>query len=277
MPWLWPTVRRRNTPCWVSSLVLLLGSAGCITEPTNGRTSRNSSLSQRAFLEGLELSRAGQHAEAVTRYEVAIAADSGHGLAHLEQAESNLFMGKDPLTLEPVLARAVELMPQNPRAHMRYAEVLADIGRPGDAEEHWRRALVLKPELIDPRLQLAALLERGGELHAARSELERAVIIQPRDVRARMRLGELLEGQRRFEDAALHVEIAADAARSAPLYRRAAALYESAGRLRLADELRARADRIDPPAETRKLRPLPKARKKKGRKKRRRKKRRPRR
>jgi tetratricopeptide (TPR) repeat protein len=218
---------------------------------------RDPNVAEGWFQKGRLAAGAGDHAAAIDAYGRAIAADPNLGLAYVEKAESHLLFDNDQLAINALLVRAIALLPDNPRAHLRYAEVLRADGDEAGAEREWRSALALRSDLSEARIGLADLLARRGDRAGATAELERVIRERPTSVQARVQLAELLDSSGRTLDAAKQLEAAARAAeRSADLYRRAARMYETAGDARTAASLRAIADRLDPPGKIRKLRPL---------------------
>lgn len=163
--------------------------------------------------------------------------------------------------MRSLLATAVTLLPKNPRVHLRYADVVSQLGDPKRAEAHWRCALELRPDLLDARRHLAAHLFATGRLDDAKLELSDASAAFPDDIQVHVMLGDVLEAKKDFLGAARAIEAAAKLAKkSAALHRRAASLYELGGNVVAAKKANAEADRLDPPAKDRNLRPLPKAR-----------------
>lgn len=231
----------------------------------------------KSFLEAHEAFVAGQAAEAEGDTEAAqaafakaVAADPDHGLARIALAEAHWLTDNDVEAIRGHLASAVLLLPDNPRAHLRLADAQAELGAHAQALVHWQCALDLKPSMVAAHIALARhYLDRGKPV-AAERHVRSALEVEPEDYRHHSLLAQALAGQTRFAPAG---EAAARAAelvgRSAALFRRAAGLFDKGDRPARAAEMRAQADRIDPPAEKRKLRPLRK-RKRRGKAKRRR-------
>jgi tetratricopeptide (TPR) repeat protein len=80
----------------------------------------------------------------------------------------------------PLLARAVELAPNEPVFHLRYGEMLLEQGRLDDAEIECTRILDREPE--DPRALhvLGRVCYQRGNLVVARGHLEHAAELAPR-------------------------------------------------------------------------------------------------
>jgi len=78
-----------------------------------------------------------------------------------------------------VYARAVELHPTAPAAHVNLANLLAGAEEPEAAERHFRTALSLDPALAEAHRGLAELLSARGEAEAARPHREAAFAGRP--------------------------------------------------------------------------------------------------
>jgi tetratricopeptide (TPR) repeat protein len=108
--------------------------------------------------------------------------------------------------------RLLKLKPEDARAHLEYANLIAE-SNPALAEEHLRRAIQLSPSPDEARLRLASLLESGSsptaEALAESAGIYRGYLEQHperRDLRGR--LGEIYARQKQFSDAAAQFEMA---------------------------------------------------------------------
>ena len=206
---------------------------------------------------GLELAKTGNHLAALQAYDSALVADPYHGLSHLAKAESHLFTDNDPSKIRTHLSTAVLLLPENPRAHARLADFLAESGEGDVAITHWRCALELKPSYDDARLNLArylVTLKRADEAEKELLSIEGGTT----NVTVLALLAEALAAQGKLLDAARQIEEAARRAgpSAASLLRKAGDLYEAGESPLSARRVRVQADRIDPPPRERKMRPL---------------------
>jgi Tfp pilus assembly protein PilF len=218
---------------------------------------RDTRRAEEEFARGVALSEQGDQTSARDAYDNAIAADPYHGLAYLGKAESHLYTDNDQVAIRSLLERAVELLPENPRVHLRFGEFFAEAGSKPLAEAEWRCAIELRKDLLEARLHLARLIFENGDPATAEHELRDAVAIAPADVQAHVLLGDVLEAEKKIIDAAKEIESAAQlAAKSAALYRRASTLYTAGGNLIAAKRTKKEADKLDPPPKIRKLRPL---------------------
>jgi tetratricopeptide (TPR) repeat protein len=114
------------------------------------------------------------YAAARGRLEEGIARDPNDGEARLELGSLASFAG-DLETAETHLCRAVEIMPENPRAHLRLGDVLYETARLVEAAEHYREAARLLSSLGKDGTPLAD--EARVELELAEREL--ALVYRP--------------------------------------------------------------------------------------------------
>jgi tetratricopeptide (TPR) repeat protein len=211
----------------------------------------------RAALErGAGLAEAGRWAEAEGAFRAALEADPGLGLAHLGVAEALAYTGGPPDARRAHLAAALVDLPRNPRAHARFGDALAATGDREGALRHLRCALDLKPSLRRARRRAAHLaLEREGPEAAA--ELMAPLLAEGTETSDLLLAARVHTAAGDPGAAAQAMTSAARAAESAPLFRRAAALWTRAGKAGRADAAAARADALDPrpERELRELRP----------------------
>lgn len=224
---------------------------------------RDFAAADQAFQAAQLLADGGDYGAALPGFMSAVKADPTHGLAHLGIAEAHLYTDDDPQAMRAHLATALMLMPDNPRAHQRYAQVLETLGEKEAATGHWKCLLSLKPETGEARYQLARLYLEAGKPKDAEQEVREAIKLEESNLQYHLLLGDVLEADGRVGEAAEAVRVAAElAGRSAPLYRRASALFEKANDKAAAEAQMKRADELDPPEKARNLRPLPEARSK---------------
>jgi len=102
--------------------------------------------------------------------------------------------------------RLLKAAPGSYQAHRMNAEVLAQQGKYGEAEEEYRKVLALNPNLPDIHYQLGRLLLLGPRetdtLQRARQEFDRELAIDPKDAAAEFELGELALEARSWGEAA---------------------------------------------------------------------------
>lgn len=210
-----------------------------------------------SFDRGLAHQKAGRPAEALAEFNRAIAADATFGLAHLEAAVSHLYTDNDRDELSAHLSAAVVLLPRNPRAQLQYARFQREVGNLDLAERHLGCALALAPTHAPTHEALARLLLVQDRAADAEARARSAVALAPTKTTYRVLLADILTRRQRFMEAGVEVEQAAkQVGRSAALYRRAAGLYAQGGATTDAARLRRIADKLDPPRQRRRLRPL---------------------
>ncbi|HVM59797.1 MAG TPA: tetratricopeptide repeat protein [Verrucomicrobiae bacterium] len=89
----------------------------------------------------------------------------------------------------------------DPSAHIRFAQLLADMGRRDEAIAQYEQALRLDPQSPGTHYNLANLLTEDGRDSEAISHYVAAVQLAPRDPRIQINLGNLFLKQARWDDA----------------------------------------------------------------------------
>ena len=92
---------------------------------------------------------------------------------------------------EEVLTAAAEGREPPPVVANKLGEVMALLGRRGEAEAKFRQALASNPELGEAHYNLAVLLDEAGRPFEAVTTYQRAAELRPRDHRPRFNLGRL--------------------------------------------------------------------------------------
>jgi len=78
-----------------------------------------------------------------------------------------------------LLARAVAARPDNATVHNNYANVLRDLGRPGEAVAEYDRAVALDPGYAEAFNNRGGALQALGQLDAALASYDRALALRP--------------------------------------------------------------------------------------------------
>ena len=105
--------------------------------------------------------------------------------------------------LDSLWRYAVEVRPENPRAHYNLSETWRRAGDAPGAETALRQAIALDPGYVDARVNLAGVLMAKGQPEQALAQLREAVRhAAPGDVRARFNLGVTLGILGRMDEAA---------------------------------------------------------------------------
>ena len=131
--------------------------------------------------------------------------NSGPSILQLGLLAASQELAEEALTY---FERAVELMPEDARAHFRLGEALQYLREMSAAEEVLRTSIMLNPELPETRLQLGMLYLETSRNDAAFAELTKAAALAPDNAtirhqlgRAAMKIGDAPTAQREFEAA----------------------------------------------------------------------------
>lgn len=152
---------------------------------------------------------------------------------------------------EEVLAAAAEGREPPPVVTNKLGEVMALLGRSGEAETKFRQAIASNPELGEAHYNLAVLLDEAGKPFEAVETYQRAAELRPRDHRPRFNLGRLygrlgrpLDETEAYRDA---VEAAPDFARG--YFHLAKALMDTGSDLAEAEAIARRGLGLEPVGE----------------------------
>ncbi len=214
---------------------------------------RDFAAAEPAFVAAQAALAASDFVAARQHLDAALAADVTHALARLARAQLGEIQGADPEHIRADAATAVYLLPKNPRAQITFAR----IAEPNLALHHWRCAVTLAPESAEAHFNLGRSYLSFGQLSDALTSLEEAYRLGPEVIAHGVTLAAALEQAQKLARAAQVLEDAANKARSAPIYRKAALLWDSLERPQDAARARQAADHLDPPPPARPLRPLP--------------------
>lgn len=118
---------------------------------------------------------------------------------------------------ENVLAAAAEGREPPPVVMNKLGEVMALLGRSGEAEARFRQAIASNPQLGEAHYNLAVLLDEAGKPFEAVATYQRAAELRPRDHRPRFNLGRLYGRLSRPLD---QIEAYRDAVEAAPDFAR---------------------------------------------------------
>jgi len=106
--------------------------------------------------------------------------------------------GKDAIRAH---TEAVKYGPSDPVAHLNLGNALGRAGLLQEAAASYRRALALRPELVEALNNLADVELEQGDLEAASASLRRAVELRPDFAEAQQNLGKALLRLGRYEEA----------------------------------------------------------------------------
>ena len=196
-----------------------------------------------AYAQGLKLSSAGRHVEAIAHFEQALAADPrdtrvlfalGNTAGQLGMGDAAAQFFRQVLAIEPARMEALVnlanllrtqgqfdaaialLQPAlargpGPELHLTLGSALREKGNDAGAVEHYRAALALKPDYAAALANLADMLCDAGDRAQARTLYDAAIKADPKAAQARLNRailhllnGDLKDGWRDYE-ARLHV------------------------------------------------------------------------
>jgi tetratricopeptide (TPR) repeat protein len=197
-------------------------------------------------LSGLIAHQSGDHATALARIEVAIAANGGVADYHHNRGVVLLRLGR-AAEAEASLRRALTLKPGYADAENALGNALQALGRPGEARRCYEAALRLKPDLIEAHNNLGNALRQLGEADAAIAQYRRALAARPAYVEAWCNLAAALQERGDLEEAgAAFGEALRHRADHAPAWRGLAAVQREQGDFAGALASRRRAAEVAP-------------------------------
>lgn len=255
------------------ALLWLLGPAGCAS-PEERRDAKNvadgasgiarsedasppdRAEAERLVQEGRALAAQGDYGAAFAAFEQARAADPAYGLAHLEGAIAAQYVGVDDALVRERFEKAAAILENNPRVHYERGAFEESHGDAEAAIALYRRALDLRPGLLQARLALARALLTTGDVPGARETFRQVLEVEPRNLAALLGKADASEklGDLTGAEAALRAVIEAypDVA---PHRQRLIAFYERTGQAKKAAAETKKLEQLDP-KERRKLRQL---------------------
>lgn len=207
-------------------------------------------------VEAVKARRAGDDTTARANLDAALAAQPAFGPALVERAELLVASGMEPEVAAADAAKAVQSLPNDPRAHRVRAQTLEEAGDLEGALVAYRRTLELQDDLALVR-RVALLEKRAGRPAAAVPLWERVRDAAPSEPGAHLELAELYEKVDRPASAKAEWSAVVELLpKNAPLRRRFADFLDRQGKTGEARIQRKKADELDPPKGARKLRPL---------------------
>jgi predicted Zn-dependent protease len=197
---------------------------------------------------------AGDSAGALATVEAVMRAWPAEALPRLEAARLLLKLGGDLDRVETHLDVASALAPDNPRVHYLRGLLWEERGQPLRAAHAYELAVFYRTSYEDARFRLAGLWASLGDWLKAELHYRYLARSRPEWVQVRLQLVRTLEEQGRDADAEKELlQLRSEQPANALVIRRLADLYARTGRPRLAARLRAD---LDPPAPSKKMRPL---------------------
>lgn len=125
---------------------------------------------------GLAYEGAGRKDDAKTAYETAIAWQQSSGVRdpqpYLDYGMMLLGQGK-PDAAVPLLQKAVDLGPQNPRAHEQLGQAWKQLHKLGEADAEMQAAVRLAPDISALHFEMGRIFQLEGQTAKAKEEFER--------------------------------------------------------------------------------------------------------
>jgi tetratricopeptide (TPR) repeat protein len=145
--------------------------------------------------------------QAEADYQQAVQLDPNNSRAHVALANAYLAEKKNDQA-KAELMKALELDPKSAGGHAALGDLYLDAGETGAAEEQYRAAVALDTGNPAYRIMLARVLTRTNKLGAAEVELRTAVGLEPRNAAAHYALASLLMAEPNRQEEA-QIEMAA--------------------------------------------------------------------
>jgi len=162
----------------------------------------NSALAH--LMKSVDLEKAGQAQQAIAEDEEAVRQDP-----KLVQAYANLISlyarADEPEEAEQAYRSAVAINPNLSQPHYDYGVFLVSVGRFTDAEAAFRKAIAASPHYAEAHSNLGALLERRGKTEQAVKEYQAAIDDKANFRQAHFQLGRLFLMQRKTPEAIAHL------------------------------------------------------------------------
>lgn len=210
----------------------------------------------RLVLEGRALREGGDHGAAFEVFERARAADPSYGLAHLEGAICAQYIGLEDERVRERFDQAAMLLDDSPRVHFERAAFEESHGHAEAAVTGYRRALDLRPSLLDARLALGRALMTTGDIEAARETFRQVLEVDPKSVPALLGKADAAERLGDHDGAERALKAIVDGAPDVAFHRqRLIAFYERTGQAKKVESEKKRLEKADP-QERRRLRSL---------------------
>jgi protein O-GlcNAc transferase len=147
--------------------------------------------------------QAGHPNEAEGLYRQILAVDPNHADALHLLGVAAYQGGRNDLAVE-LIGKAIAHNNRVADFHCNIGNVLGTLGRLGEAEAHYRRAIGLRPDHVESHNNLGNMLKDQGRLAEAEGLLRHALALRPGYADAHYNLGNVLLDQRRTDEAVGH-------------------------------------------------------------------------
>lgn len=172
---------------------------------------------------------------------------------HLGVAQICLYWSMDYQCARDHATIALQLRPNNARAHEYLGQAAEETGNTSTAISEYQRSFELRPTEVGVAIRLATLLDRQGEREAATDSLLEALGFSRNDARLMLRLAALYEEDNPFLAERYFLEAVVVHEEPVVAYRHLLRFYERRGLTDQAEQVRAL---IDETLGQRQLRPL---------------------
>ena len=99
------------------------------------------------------------------------------------------------------IQRAVEIMPQDAKAHSNLGATLKDLGRLEEAEASCKQAIALEPDYANGHYNLGTILKESDRLDEAEASYRKTIVLESNYVEAHINLGATLQALGKLEAA----------------------------------------------------------------------------
>ena len=101
------------------------------------------------------------------------------------------------------LKKAIELRPDLVEAHFNLGSILSNLGKLQEAELSLKKAIELRPDFVEAHFNLGSILSNLGKLQEAELSLKKAIELRPDFVEAHSNLGSVLSNLGKLQEAEL--------------------------------------------------------------------------
>ena len=198
--------------------------------------------------EGNALMRQGRSAEAMSRFDAAVAADPGFAPAHLNRG--NVFLAAGRLAeSRSAYEAAAACDPQYALAHFNLGNLDYRVEQFSEAVLRYQKAVELRPQFPEALVAMSSALFALGHAAQAVEACERALAVSPDHVEALFNLGVFAGTQGQLDEAVARLRRAVELRPDhAPAHRMLGAVYSSIGNLDAAETGLRRAMQLRPDA-----------------------------
>lgn len=178
------------------------------------------------------------------------------GLAFLSYGIAEQTIAPESDKARIAFERAVQLEPENPKAHYHLGLSYEHLGRFSEAAAQYRAAIAKRPQMLDAHYQLGSVLRMAGDDTNALLAFEGLLKVAPDNAGAWLTVAEIYEKAARYDDAEMALITVTRLAPTVAYHQyRLAKFYERIGDAPKARSAFARADSLKAPPK-RKMRPL---------------------